>query len=228
MNKLRIPILLILLFTAFSCKKDDAAPASTFPTTPEAQSINDDKSGGVYKGAVVGSTGSIKIVLQKGVKEIQLTIDGVSKTLTTDSLSSWTSGEIVRNAVFKADDWKVVFNVGATGIGATVVLTIPGHTGAEAILFKETSKALVRSFDGTYAGSESGTWNFIIRDAELSGISRSTDGQTISTFAGLVNENTITLLTIGGSGTISGDDASGTWQGSTADVKGTWVGKRVL
>jgi hypothetical protein len=106
MNKLSLPILLILLFAAFSCKKDDAAPASTFPTTPEAQSFDDAKSGGVYKGAIVGSTGTIKIVLQKGVKEIKITIDAVSKTLVTTDLDAWTSGEIVRNALFAADGWR--------------------------------------------------------------------------------------------------------------------------
>ncbi len=218
----------ILALVLFSCSKDTATPASTFPTAPEAQAADDNKSGGVYKGAIVGSSGVIKIVLQKGVKEIKLTIDNVSKTLTTTSLDSWTSGQIIRNASFVADDWAVLLSIGATGIGATAILTIPGHSGAEAILTKETSKAIVRVFEGTYTGTESGSWNFVIQSEALSGISRSADGMTTATFAGLVNGNVITFDTLQGGGTIDGDNASGTWAGTTPGVSGTWKGKRVM
>ncbi len=220
-------LVITLAVAAVSCSKDSTTPASIFPTSPEAQAADDSKSGGVYKGAVVGSSGVIKIVLQKGVKEIQLTIDDVSKTLTTTSLDSWTSGEIIRNASFTADDWEVLLSVGATGIGPTTILTIPGHASAEAILTKETSKAIVRVFEGTYAGTESGTWNFAIQGATLSGISKSADGLTTTSFAGLVNGNVITLDAIQGGGTIDGDNASGTWSGSSG-ASGTWLGKRVM
>ena len=227
-NLVRTILVMILAAAASSCSKDTVAPVSTLPTSPEAQSADDSKSGGVYKGTIVGSSGVLKIVLQKGVKEIQMTISGVSKTLTTTSLDTWTSGEIIRNALFTKDDWQVMFNVGAAGIGASVTMTIPGHASAEAILTKETSKAIVRVFEGTYTGSESGSWNFVIQGGALSGISRSTGGLTTTSFVGLVNGTVITLDSIQGSGTISGDNASGTWVGSSPDINGTWTGKRIL
>lgn len=228
MNYLIRPFfLMILALTAVSCSKDTATPASMLPTSPEAQAADDTKSGGVYKGVVVGSSGVIKIVLQKGVKEIKLTIDNVSKTLTTTSLDNWTSGGIIRNASFKADDWEVLLSIGARGVGPIATLTIPGHAGAEAILTKETSNAIVLVFEGTYKGTESGSWNFVIQAEVLSGISRSADGLTTTSFLGLVNGNVISLDTIQGGGTIDGDNASGTWAGSPGE-NGTWQAKRVM
>jgi len=218
----------LLLTVAFSCGKDEPAPSSTLPTTPEAVSAHDNKSGGVYKGAIVGSSGVIKVTLQKSVIEMVITIDNTTKTLTCATLSAWTSGDLIHNALFTADDWEVLFSVGATGTGATANLNIPDHPDAEAVLTKETSKKIVRVFEGTYAGSEKGIWNFTVQDAVLSGISRSEDGLSTILFDGLVNETTITLTTIQGSGTISGDNVSGTWTGSTAGSSGTWTGKRIL
>lgn len=221
-------LLPVLLFVSFSCKKDDAEPVSLLPTAPEAQSIHDAKSGGVYKGVIVGSSGVIKVILQKGVVEIHMTLDNVSKTLTTTDLDGWTSGEIIRNARFTADDWEILFSVGAEGTGSGANLNIPGHPDAEVIMLKETSKKIVRAFEGTYAGTESGNWNFIIQDAVLAGISRSADGLTMLAFSGLVNESSITLDTLEGTGTISGDNVTGTWTGSVSGSGGTWTGKRIL
>ena len=61
----------------------------------------------MYKGAIIGSSGTIKIVLQNGKKEIVLKIDGVTKTLTTTALEGWTSGQEISGATFTSGDWTV-------------------------------------------------------------------------------------------------------------------------
>lgn len=159
---------------------------------------------------------------------MKITLDGVSKTLTTSALASWTSGELIKNALFTADDWQATFSVAINGANPGVSLTIPGHADAEVVLFKETSKSIVRLFEGAYTGTESGTWNFVVQGTELGGVSRSSDGLNTLLFFGLVNGNAIALDTIKGSGTISGDQVSGTWEVPGSASKGAWTGKRVM
>lgn len=219
----------LVAIATVSCKSDSSpAPASSFPTAPEAQAAEDLKSGGVYKGAIVGSSGSFAVVLQKGITVVNVTMDGVSKSLATTALTGWTSGQPIKNALFVSGDWEATFSVGANGTVPSLSLNIPGHPNAKAVLIKELSTAIVRVFEGTYTGSESGTWNFVVQGPVLSGVSRSADGLTTLEFFGLVDGTSITLDTITGSGTISGDNVSGTWQGTTGGSAGTWTGKRVI
>lgn len=221
--------ILILVAALSACSSDSAVePVSQYTSSPEAAAGEDTKSGGVYKGVIAGSTGIVKVVLQKGVIEMKITLDGVSKTLTTTALASWTSGEPIKNVLFTIDDWQATFSVAINGANPGVSLTIPGHANAEVVLLKETSKAIVRLFEGAYTGTESGTWNFVVKGAELGGVSKSVDGLNTLLFFGLVNGNVITLDTIKGSGTISGDNVSGTWEVPGSTSKGAWTGKRVM
>lgn len=225
--KMRISILVAVAIIVGACGSDPA-PTSAFKNSPDAKATEDTKSGGIYKGVIVGSSGFFAVVLQSGLKEIVLTLDGEKRTLTTTALDSWTSGEPIKNVVFTSGDWSATFSVGGAGIVPSVTLSLAGHTGAQAVIIKELSTAVVRAYEGTYSGSESGTWNFVLQGPVLSGVSRTTSGSGSSTFYGLVNGNDLTLQTpITGSGTISGDSVNGTWQTDTS-TSGTWSGKRVL
>lgn len=217
------------LLSAISCSSDSSpVPSSNFSSSPEALATEDLKSGGIYKGVIVGSSGMFVVRLQKGVKHITITLDGVSKELSPTGLVDWTTGLPIKNAVFVSGDWQAIFSVGATGLVPSLTLDIPGHANAQVVILKETSKAIVRAYEGTYAGSESGTWNFIIQAQALVGVSRSADGLTSQSIYGLADGTTLNLTAPVGTGTLSGDNASGTWQGSSAGVSGTWTGKRVL
>lgn len=220
---------LVLFLSLLSCSKDSTTPATPLVTTPEADATEDSSSGGVYKGAFVGSSGVIKVTLQKGKVEVILTLDGVTKTLTTTALATWKTGQAISNVDFINGDWKATFSVAAGGASPSVTLVIPGHTITVALM-KEKSTLLIKAYEGTYAGSETGNFNFVVRGSELLGISRSTDGKTVNPFYGTVSGNTITLTNIQATGTINGDVVSGVWAGQSGSgaTSGTWTGKRTL
>jgi hypothetical protein len=230
-------ILYLLAFAALalgpmSCSKSEDAPAPTLASAPEADPAEDTKSGGVYKGALIGSSGTIKITLQKGVKEMEVTLDGVKKKLTTTALNSWTSGQEIVSAVFTNGDWSVTLSVTASGDDGGIAFNIPGHPNIMPVLTKELSTAQVKAYEGTYAGTDSGTWNFIEKSGTIYCVSRSTaDPTNTATFFGTKTGNALTMEAIGGGvtavGAINGNSCSGTWEES-ADVKGTWTGTRTL
>ena len=221
-------ILLVGVLCAVGCKDDPAPATSAFTSHPDALAAENLKSGGIYKGVLVGSSGFLVVVLQSGKKEIRVTVDGESRTLATDGLTSWVSGTLIKPTVFTSGDWSVSFSVGPEGQSPSISLNIAGHAGAEAVILKELSTDQVRIYEGSYSGSETGTWNFVVQGPVLSGVSRNTSDSSTTTFYGLVSEGKITLEPpITGSGTFSVDDVSGTWQTDTS-VSGTWTGKRVM
>ncbi len=223
-----VSAVLVLFLCLLSCSKDSTSPSAALVAAPEADATEDSSSGGVYKGAFVGSSGVVKITLQKGKAEVVITMDGVTKTLTTTALANWKTGQAVANVDFTNGDWKATFNVSASGSSPTIIIVIPGHTITPALL-KEKSTALIRAYEGSYAGTDSGTWNFILREGQLLGVSRSSTGSNGSLFEGTVSGSTISISGVGAQGVINGDNVSGTWVSpQSPDQKGTWTGKRTL
>lgn len=237
MSKYSQLFLVIILNTLilFSCgKKNDPDPivknSPLFNNTPEAIAVNDDKSGGIYKGVLMGSTGTIKLVLQNGSVSAIITFDGVTKTLTTTSLASWTTGEAISEALFTADDWQLTFSVNADGSNPQIAVSIPGHT-IQVALVKETSEELVRTFEGTYTRTDiTFPLNCVIigNEVHFPGLTSigSISGSNISldapekefTLTGTVNDNKIT-------GTGNSVETSET---GTSDLPGTWNAHRTL
>lgn len=225
MQKFQIWAMAILVL---SCSGDAAEPATQFSSSPDARASEDSKSGGIYKGVIVGSSGTFAVVLQNGIKRIRLTMDGETRDLTTTALDSWVSGDPLMNILFEAGDWQAQFTAGSTGNVRSLIFTIPGHINPEVAILKELSTAQVRTFEGTYSGTSSGNWNFIVRGSDLYGVSRSADGGSSLAFFGLVSGTSISFQTINGSGSISGDTVSGTWSDPAHGGSGTWTGKRTM
>lgn len=222
----------LILMSPVSCKKDDPAPAATLPDAPEAMASEDAKSGGVYKGVLIGSTGTFKMTLQNGVKEVALVIDGVKKTLTTADLGSWTSGQEISNATFSGDGWSVVVSILADGSDGSITFTIPGHSNIEAYITKEKSTALVKGYEGTFSGNASGTFNFLEYNNGVYGIARESSSSSAEYFYGQKIGNNVTLTftnsSVAATGTIDGTNCSGTWADTSSGDSGTWTGKRTL
>lgn len=231
-------IIFILFFAALvagiaSCSKDKTDNKKTLVSSPEATAENDAKSGGVYKGVIIGSSGTIKIILQKNTLAAEVTIDGVTKVLESTSLVSWATGQAIVNAVFQKDDWVVTFSVNADGSEPEVEVEIPGHSHIEVTIVKELSDVLVRAFEGTYTVTNgqvggSGTWNFVSVGDSLAGIRKANDGGEVVGMYGTIDEDAIEVFTGSASatGTYNGNDASGTW--TDIGASGTWTGKRTL
>jgi hypothetical protein len=218
-----------------SCSKDDPAPATpspTLPTAPEAKAEHDNKSGGIYKGtfANANSSGTIKVVLQDGKKEIIIAYNGVTRTLTATALTSWTSGDAITAVAFTASDWTVLFSADADAASFGYALNLAGATDFEGLIVKEVSTAQVRVYEGTYAGDSEGKWNFATQSNFLAGVYT---GSGSGSFEGTISGTNIAITSSGSSVTASGTFAaeastsSGTWASGSGDT-GTWSGTRKL
>ncbi|MBX9853876.1 MAG: hypothetical protein K2X86_19205 [Cytophagaceae bacterium] len=237
----KIMLLAVLFSTALlvSCKKEkEKAPAPNEPyscatcaDSPEALASNDASSAGIYKGVITGSSGNFKIVLENGSSNIFIvaTFQGVTDTLTTNSLSSWNPGDAIVSAVFTGDqEISITFSVNADGSSPTATAAITGYSNVTVSIVKETSTTLVQCFEGTFAGFSSGNFNFWLTSTSIGGVAKSTTGSP-DIFTGNVTGTTITGITSNStnfSGTLSGDNASGNWNNSYGS--GTWTGKRTL
>ncbi|HYD19965.1 MAG TPA: hypothetical protein VEB40_00715 [Flavipsychrobacter sp.] len=223
-----------------SCKKDDPNDNTPPPpepykcttciTTPEAKAAYDDNSGGVYKGVLVGSTGTIALYLYNTGTEVKALVafDGQNAELSTTSLSGWTPGQAISNALFtgtiNGQAVTATFSVDANGQNPMVSVNIPGHTVNVAI-YKETSATLIRNFEGTYAGDDNGVFNMVMSGDDFTIV---TDGGT--PFGGTLVNGKIDLSNNGVEvkGEFQGTDhVEGTWKDSQ-NKTGTWTGNRTL
>ncbi len=219
------------------CKKESTEPEKEIKKedtleTPEAIIEHNLKSGGIYKGTMVGSSGTFKIILQNGTISSEITFEGNSKTLTTSSLNNWSTGEAISNAIFTSGDWQLTFSVDADGSNPQVTISIPSHS-IEAIVVKETSSALVTVFEGTYSGGAHGIFNITIKNGVVKGISKSNDSFGNSTISGTVSNNSISGSLSNGVeiiGSINGNNTSGTWTQIVDQntITGSWTATRKI
>ncbi|ADY54099.1 hypothetical protein Pedsa_3570 [Pseudopedobacter saltans DSM 12145] len=224
-----------------SCKKssnhkEDPYTCTTCTQTPEGKAANDNSSKGIYKGVIIGSSGTIKFdIANTSSNSITATmvIDGKTVTLTTTT--AWNAGQLYV-APFKGtlngQEVTINFSVGASGSGATITsATIPGHANAIFSIAKETSTALVRCFEGTYetSNNEKGTFNIIVSTLlkGWTGKARENGSQSSSDISGTYVNNTLIDESGATIAPIDGDEFSGSFKNSK-NVTITVKGKRTL
>ena len=232
------PVLLLTIgMTLNSCSKDSSsAPAytcATCNTSPEALAANDASAKGIYKGILVGSTGTLSINIQNGSNTITATmvIDGVSIALT--SSVSYVSGQpyvAPFTGTYNGSPVSITFSVGLTGDNPTVTSSdIPGHPNTVFTVSKETSTSLIEAFVGTYSKpGQTGTFNILMsRGLNLwGGIAKSDEaGSTVDEVNGTINASNQLIVTSNGTsiGTISGDVINGSFpdgNGATITLSG--------
>lgn len=242
----RVIIYLMVLSTAItigSCKKDKddkTTPPSNYKcttcvSTPDAVPENDGSSKGVYKGTVIGSSGTIEFSVLNGSNDIAATmvIDGT--TVTLSSSIQWVNGSAYVapfTGQLNGQTVTITFSVQPDGSEPLILSSdIPGHPNASFTLVKETSNALIECFEGTYSTTlpESGTFNILLSrplgkwggEARENGQTEADDVSGVITNGTLVDDGGHTV------GTLSGDTISGTFQ----DSNGTTItisGKRTL
>lgn len=203
-------------------------------TQPEATATENNKSGGVYKGVLTGSTGYVKIILQGGQKSVTVTMDGITKTLNEESFlpANWSSGQAITQAKFSKDNWKVTFAVNADGSNPIIVVEIPGHNNVAVAAMKEISTSLVRSFEGTVNYGDTianSIFNFVVNGNSFSGTVRIAGETEIYSMSGTIQRDTTMQGTVNGatvSGSIQGNNASGTIV--TPNTSAKWTAKRTL
>lgn len=242
MKMLIIPVamLLAILVLAVSCskkddvKKDDPKPAYTCAscvTSPEALAVNDTSSKGVYKGIVVGSSGTIKFSVQNGNNDIiaTLTIDSTVVNLT--SSISWVSGQpyvAPFTGVLNGQPVSITFSVNVDGTEPMIMsANIPGHANAAFTLVKETSNALIECYEGTYSTTrpENGTFNIVLSRTlgKWGGVARKAGSNDKSDAKGTISNGVIKDENNKTMGNLNGDVISGSFQdnnGATVTIDG--------
>jgi hypothetical protein len=238
----------ICVATVISCKKksDTSTPAtptykcSACTTTPDAKPANDNISKGIYKGVVVGSSGTIKFDIMNSDTTIKayMVIDSVNVTLTASV--AWTSGSAYVSpftGTMNGQPVSITFSIDINGGNPTVTsMNIPGHPNATLTVSKETSTNLIKCFEGTVTDittGETGTFDLML-STELKkwGAQVRVAGKTSSSSVSGTFDGTTLSFDDGkgstGSATLSGDNIiNGTWKNSKPE-NGTWSAKRTL
>ena len=146
-------IVTVISFSA--CKKSDNIPAVTYScttckTTLDALAANDASSKGIYKGLVIGSSGTIIFNIADNNTAITaiMVIDGITVNLA--STVTWVARQAYVADLTGTLNGSVVtihFSVGSSGSIPTVTSsTILGHPNASLNIIKETSAGLVECF----------------------------------------------------------------------------------
>jgi hypothetical protein len=225
---------LIISFTFFlsSCGEDDGPSftCSTCTQTPNALAANDASSKGIYKGVLIGSTGTIMFDIANAGTLITavMIVDGTTVNLTASI--NWVQGQAYVSdftGTMNGSAVTIGFSVGADGGSPTVTSSnIPGHPNAILTVVKETSNQLVECFEGTYSTTlpENGTFNIMLsRSVGLwGGIAKEDGSNTIDEIDGTISNGN--LFEDGNQiGTLSGDLITGTFvdgNGNTVTVNG--------
>ncbi len=232
-----LPVAFLMLS---GCNDDEAGP--DFTNQPEARAENDDSGKGIYKGVIIGSSGYVKLNIDnEGDGNISMTlfIDGVSYELTTEQVYN---PEFGFQGYFRGTVGGSMASIGFYTLAdgnsyGFFEVNIPGHPNACLQLVKEYSASLVRVFNGTFAGDQTGLINLILTSEEWEAIARETDAADCAELEGSISNNTLTCnCDVDGdgtgdvefNGTINGNNLSGTYASSDGGISGTWSATRVF
>ncbi len=228
-------------------KKEDEKPpttttsysCATCTTAPEAVAANDASSKGIYKGVIVGSSGTIKFDIGNTDSTIKaiMTIDGVTTTLT--AAVKWTAGTAYVSdftGVLNGNPVSITFAVDPTGGNPTVTaMNIPGHPNASLTISKETSTNLLKCFEGTAKNLTTGknaNFNLLLSVSlkKWSARVKEEGATSSSTVTGIFDNNNLSFddgKGANGNATLSGDAiVNGTWKNTQEN--GTWEAKRTM
>jgi hypothetical protein len=176
-----------------SCKKNSSSSTTTpykcttCTTAPMAVAANDNNAKGIYKGVIIGSTGTVIFDIQNTTNTVsaKLVIDATVVNLTSSNV--WTSGQAFVGTFTGGLNGQNVFlslAINADGSNPMVqYASIPGHPGASFDIVKETSVGLVEGFEGTYNTTrpETGSLNIVLSRTlgKWGGIARKTGDTTV-------------------------------------------------
>ena len=240
MKKIQFIIAAVTVLSFNACKKSndavttpDAYKCVSCKTTPDAVASNNNSSKGIYKGVVIGSTGTIMFDIANNGSAITavMVIDGVSVNLTSNV--TWVAGQAYSAPFTGSLNGATVtinLSVGISGGSPTVTSSnIPGHPDASLNIIKETSSNLVECFEGTFSTTrpETGVFNMIVLRTlnTWSAVSRKTGAQSSNTGNGTISDNKLIDPSQNNRsiGTLNVDGINGSFvdaSGNTVTIKG--------
>lgn len=224
-----LSIIAFSLLAISSCSKKDDNPGKE---SSIAKAQFDNSNYGIYKGVFVGSSGILIININNdNTISTTLTVDGVTTHFTTTQTVQQNQSTTVD---FTNGSDSFTFVAAGNGSVPTITnITINGHPGAAIVVIKETSTAIVKCYEGTFEGDDEGTFNAVVSDNLIRGLTLSTKYGETYYISGTVSDNKINASGSSGngasfSGSVSGDNISGNWDNSIVNKSGTWSGKRTL
>ncbi|MCB9425635.1 MAG: hypothetical protein H6584_01200 [Flavobacteriales bacterium] len=232
-----------LLILLISCSKDEVIPIIPEPSllaNPVAEKINDERSTGVYKGILVGSTGYLEIKLKHKdtITSALLVIDDKEYRFKTTEIEKVDGNTYITKLNFESGRNFFSFSVQSNGKNPSIsdLFLEDISTPIETFIFKETSTELVRCFVGTYEGDEKGTFNFLTKGSLVGGLVKQEGVTSVNSMYGnLYVEGGTILGTVVDKWKFTGetikyrkneDVIKGNWENDTQ--KGTFTTKRKL
>ena len=218
--------LLVLLIAAFAialfaCQKSHNSTTTTatgLASTPETKAQYNNTSFGVYKGVIIGSTGTIVFKINNGDNVVKgyLSIDNTKDTLSTTQ--TLVAGQAINNVRFTGRISSMTLSVNADGSNASLSnISITGHNNVTIFIIHENSTKQVLCYEGTYSGNLSGTLNCTrvgINNGDTAYVLAKVNDTLFVQGFGQVNNNSINIsLTIPFAiqGSFSGNNFNGTW-----------------
>ena len=222
----------LLLFMAcitilVSCQKssneqDNSNNQNTgLPSSAETKPQYNNTSFGVYKGVIIGSTGTIVFKINNGDNILKgyLAIDNTKDTLSTTQ--TVIAGQPIVNVHFVGRISSMNLSANADGTNAIVTnISITGHSNVAVLVIHENSTKQIFCYEGTFSGSRSGTIN-CARVGEGNGdtayiLTKIQDTAAYFTGYGQVNNNSTSInlganLALINQGSFSGNNFNGTW-----------------
>ncbi len=230
----KITLLVAAFVVLFSCSKEDpdvvipGVPVTELPSTPIAEKENDTVNLGVYRGVVINPSGYIEVYLKHKdtITKARLVLGGKEYIFKTTE-----SNKVVRNAVieklnFVSGAYSFNFSVSEKGKDSKIEdLKIDANSKSMAFLAKETSKMVVKGYEGQFEGNLTGNINFITYGATLKGLVKEKDSVFSTTIYGY---HDTTINTVFGSSAVLGDFSAEIDQDEVRkyyEAKGTWLNK---
>lgn len=235
-NYFSVLFCLLLLTGMSACKKSSSDyKCATCSDSPTANAAYDHSSKGVYKGTIVGSTGTVNIEIENTGSIVTAAIKLDGQWINMGTTTAWVAGQpftATFSGVYGAQTATITFTVEADGSNPQVTyINIPGHTDAVIVVYKELSTSQVKCYEGTYSGQSAGVFNMVVNTGanEWMTITKSSSDQSSLRVSGTLSGSSLGCTDcIGGaagssvSGSISGDNIRGSWNDGQGG-SGSWT-----
>ena len=155
--------ILVLFFT--SCDKtynNFYVPPDQFPAAAETKSPFNNTTFGVYKGVIIGSSGTIVIRINNGDDIVKgyLSVDNAFDTLSASQAVQLS--QPISNLKFTGKFSSITLSTDADGSNAILSnISINGHEKVAGIVVHENSNLQVQCFEGSFSGGLTGIMNLI-------------------------------------------------------------------
>jgi hypothetical protein len=217
-----VACVVVLALGIAGCSSDGAGTSSG---STSSGSTSGTTGGTQYKGTFAGKGegGAIDVTVAAGGAAVSqkslhimavLTVSGTLKVTGGATITiTGTYDDATKTLTIAGGGYSFTGTLGATGITGTY--TSPSGSGTFAVLSGAGSKA----YCGTYTGASSGVWNFTINGGNLLGSYSDTKGTGGPLVGTATPDGAVDMPAVKAKGQVTGDTATGTYEG------GTWTGK---